>query len=604
MICDLEARIEDLQQEILTKIDPQNEASSARYDMTIEPPSTPPQLGKATDATTQSPESPLKEAQSKTTTATSSSKSPLRPTSFQTKTKRSSVALRSLYASGNPSFTSLARPSSIFSDEELVEELDRQMLASPRLSILSESGFSSIYGHNRNHEKNEPVQDEEHRDPDQFSPSNSTESAVAQRQARISDWVEESKIHERSKTPPQNPSQTLTRGRFSSIDAALGKDVPPVPPHRNPLRKQPSSHISSTSSDRQRSEKAYLEERSPTKSLRKSARAHEKLSSHGGSVFGGNKLPPTPETMSTATIDASSSSQSILTERSQADGPAPGYAPYRRDRSESSVQTFVDQPSNDLINDDDGGFETSDEEVRSTEVERSQPGSPGRNTGLSGALLTVKTRQRSARNLDPGARPALTTYPTDVLFNGDGFSPKEPSRGISYPAPTGASPRLQNNLSPNSQRSSDVPSERTVTSPQSRPQTPLNLQPTVQDTNPPRDPEVKTSRNQSSLRFRLPRLPSSNPPPSTNTSQHQPSRSVTSRMFRRNTQATANPVVAPASTPPPRPSSRPRLPRPTSLYGQRSSSHSSTSSICTVPRTPRLQSMLPDDIMLTESHMF
>ena len=580
MICDLEARIDDLQQILDPRPKKENMITSSSYRVKLEPPSTPPQAKQET----------IMNGYSATHIAKADalpsipSRSPLRQPTFLKEGKRSTAALRSLYSSGNPSFASLKRPSSIFSDEEFDEEMEQQMLNSPRLSILSESGFSSIYGHTREQTAT-PLQPTSPNIPSAKA-SNGPAQRAAQREARICDWVEESNQQERPKTPSRQALHAAASCHFSSINEVLEK-VPNLPTSQ--ATRSPSSPKSTSSSAKQRSENAYVEQRSPTKSLRKSARAHERLPSRGSSVFGTNRLPPTPDTMSTATIGGTSSTQSIITEKSLADGrvvPPNGYTALLQDgRAHSYKQLGFGRK---LASSDHAGFETSDEELESTRAERSDLGSRGNDVGYAESPLFVGGSMKATRffGSNTPARPALTTHATDVMFNNEGLSPKPPSRGLSYPSPTGTNRRISSQLSPSSKRSSGVPSERTVTSP--RPSSPSQvrssspLQTKSNDRDAQAELDSKISRNSSSLRFRLPRLSS--------TSNSTQSQSVTSRIFRRtNSQSSNNLETGEDVTARIRPLQRPRIPRPSSHYGQHPLSYSSSPDL----PSSSLQSILP-----------
>ena len=571
MICQLEARIDNLEQDLRDDSQqPQASQSTA--------PTTPPKITLGSDVDDDPPNQPGQEKARNTDTLTTNSlRTPSQRPSFVRDSKRSTVALRSLYSSGNPSFMSLPRPSSIFSDEEFDDYLDRQMLNSPRLSILSESGFSSIYGDLREQTAS-PQPEPNTSDNSAFVQAGSSSSqGIAQHEARISDWVEESQRFERPKTPVKRTSKPSANDRFSSIGEVL-HETPDVVKENSATIISPRSQRSTVSSERRRHEERFQDGQSPTKSLRKSARAHEQLSSSTRSVFGGSRLPPTPDTMSTATIGGNSSTQSVVTEKSIADGarvPANGYASFLQgERPQTSGSKSSYQYSNGVGIDDDTGFETSDEELESTQAERSAVGSRGNEVDCSDAPSFVGGSIKATRLFSGGTvvRPSLTTHTTAVMFNGEGYSPKQPSRTLSYPSPTACSRQPSGQLSPSSKRSSGVPSERTITSPNrsspGRPRSPAS-NPTAATTH---DSEAQTvtdtkHMHSSSLRLHLPRL----------SSKQHPTRnqSVTSRLFGRSNSQTTNPILTNQDTTLPRPASRhkrPALPRPSSLYGQPSPS--------------------------------
>ncbi|KAL9124380.1 MAG: hypothetical protein Q9217_006282 [Psora testacea] len=576
MICHLEARIDDLEKNL--KNDSRPVSDGVPYPWSLETPSitpaTPPRIRHASQQNENSPNHPAREtAQHADMLTTTSSRSPLRQPSFLRENKRSTAALRSLYSTANPSFATLQRPSSFFSDEEFDEDMDRQLLNSPRLSILSESGFSSIYGNLREKTASPQLDTCITNKSSASEANNGPSQRIAQREARISDWVEESQRVERPKTPLRRSPKPSANDRFSSIGEVL-RETPSVLKENDADIASPQSHKSAVSSNGRPNEQRFQKELSPTKSLRKSARAHERLSSRAGSLFGGSHLPPTPDTMSTATVGGSSSTQSIITEKSMVDGalvPANGYATIvQRERPQSSDSKFGYQFSKEVGFYDGAVLETSDEELESTKVERSELGSRSNEAGFPEAPSFIGRSVKATRFFgdDVPVRPSLTTHTTDLVLSGEGYPPKQPSRTLSYPSPTGSSRRASNQLASSNKRSSGVPSERTITSPTRSSPTQARSSASLQSTERlSYDAAVQTERDGkhprgSSLRFRLPRMPSTNP---------TGNQSVTSRIFRRSNHQTTNtlPRTQDANLPQPvsRPA-RPSLPRPSSLYGQ------------------------------------
>ena len=492
-------------------------------------------------------------------------KSPLRPPSFLHDERKSNTALRSLYSSGNPSIASFNRDSGAYSDSELDEEMDRQIMASPRLSILSETGFSSIMGHTREDGSGAPQPPSPTRDEELIIPNAGHEERVAQRQARINKWVEENNRQEPPKTPVRQPSKKQSSARFSSIGELLLEKPATIPtsPRSQQSKALPEKHASDHSSSNSRS---------PTKSLRKSARAHEKLQTTvvTGSPFNSAHLPPTPETMSTATIGGGSSTQSIITERSLADGAVlptsinsgrPNSSDRREDRrlsqSHRSDGTTVDHSHksgrrrgslNDFHQDD----------AMSTKVEQGEVSAREQAGFMSGSAKA--TRFLGA---DAPRRPALNTHVTDMMFNGDGFSPKQAARTVSYPSAPRSRDRSYAAPSPSSQRSSGVGSSKTVTSPRRTQPSPSKTRDSAPS--PPQhfadmdqDFDNKPPRHTSSLRFRLPKRHAAL---DTNT------QSVTSRIFKRNRAPAANGQEVEEDVQNARPSSGPRPGRSSTIPG-------------------------------------
>lgn len=530
MICELEAKIDDLELDLkLAKQDVKEQQSGqAQPRLQVEPPSTP--LHDEGLGNHPGTDNALKP---------NPSMSPTRQPSFLRDNKRSSAALRSFYTSRNHSFASL-RPSSILSDDEFNDELERQM-QSPRLSILSESGFSSIYGHRRE-KSSTPVQASA--GSNQSSSPRSDNSHVcraAQREARINDWVEENKRVERSGTPERRVSQPSSDRRFSSISEVLQK-VPSASSQQS-AQASSGSKKSTANADQERSGRQPPYQRSPNKSLRRSAKAHEKLSSQPGSVFGSSHLPPTPDTMSTATVAGNSSTQSIITEKSTADSRpviTDGFASLiGQDQAESARQHRhkVGRVAHKEV------LETSDDDAGSVRVEQSDASYHQEPTFMSPPIKST----RFGSGLP--SRPSLTHHATDVMFNSDGFSPSQASRTLSYPSPSGGSRKASSQLSPASKRSSGVPSERTITSHTRLGQAPA--QPPLESHSPIEDVEVQPNQDSKPSRA-----------PSTSNRFHP--RNLLGR-FKSQGQDTVPDVDDEAAV---RPGSRQRRPRPSSLIGQ------------------------------------
>ncbi len=518
------------------------------------------------------------------------SKSPVRAPSFLREHKKSTATLRSLYSSGNPSFGNLARPGSVLSEEDDIDAMDDHLLNSPRLSILSESGFPSIYGSPRGDRTPSPRQANGTPNTGSKSKFQNGSSPQSLREARINNWMEERNSEQRPSTPLRQSQKSGNNEHFSSIGEMLNKEpklVKDTPVQGTGRSEQGSG--SSPGSRRGAAQKIDIE-RSPTKSSRNMSQGREGrkyTSSQHGSMVGGN-LPPTPDTMSTATMSTAtigdkSSSQSIITEKSMLDGataPSNGYAALLREaRPQSSDSKFSYTFNNDRsgVNDD-----ISDDGKESTraEAEQDEFGTAVIDLGLVQASSFIgggsKVKATRFFGADAAIRPTLQTHATDVIFQSDAFSTTQPSRSMSYQAPMSISQRASSQLSPSSKRSSGVASEKTVvmspkqSSPRSQP--PLSPQISRQsDASSTQDAGAQTDTDSkrlssSSLRFRLPRLSSQ-----ANTAVNP--NSVTSRLFRRsNSQSTNTP---PQDFPPPRPAAsrsttqtQPRLPRPSTLYSQ------------------------------------
>lgn len=341
---------------------------------------------------------------------------------FIRENKKSTNVLRSLYSSdGNASFVSLSRPVSLFSGDDDDDDIDRPN--SPRLSILSESGFSSIYGGHKDQIFSESDKGEVIEQSLSQMPSNPPHRDT-RRDSILHRWLDE---RNKSRTPSPNAT---ANDKISSIGEVLS-DVPTSSRDLKPAE---------TASPSQ----PPCEQRTPKKRQAKQARSPEKRSaspSFGGPIFGSAVLPPTPDSMSTATLDANSSTPSIITEKSLLDGtpyPAKGYLRFSPD---SRPHT------SDSTNGSAG------------------PG-PLRHTAQQD--ISAQSDARLISGSDTPTRPSLTSYGTDT-FNGQSSSPTQASRNLSYPSPTSRPRRLSDQRSPRSYRSSDSNSEKTVNqSPQER----------------------------------------------------------------------------------------------------------------------------------------
>lgn len=485
-------------------------------------------------------------------------KSPRRVPSFILDAKKSTNVLRSLY-SANASQASLARPDSTFSgDEDEDEWANQQMLNSPRLSVLSESGFSSIYNFKDNDLSPGRLEDGNAR---ARSPKYGTTSPPNnQREARLEKWVEERK---RPTTPVQASPKSSFNDHFSSIGQILEK-VPSAPkspqPQQSPRQLKPR------------------EERSPRKQSPKELQARQRRPSSpafGGPIFGGGYLPPTPDTMSTLTVAGNSSTPSIITEKSLLDRPhtsGSGNFP-------SNFTTTSNFDSRDA-------YKSSDEERASSHQKGKNPSSESVNADHAQSSprtggFTEATRRLRANA--PAVRPALTTTGTATIFSSEAYTPTQSSRTVSYPSPTDSSRRTSNQLSPTS--------SLTMTPMRRSPIARSHHSPTTgQDPTTPTVMKVQTearpnATRSSSLRSRMASKMTKSP----NQSGHQ---SVASRLFRRSTATSQNAQPTNAPRPPVSraPSNHARIPRPSSLYN---GAQPISSPIY------KLSSLLPDE-MLTD----
>ncbi len=430
--------------------------------------------------------------------------------SFIRDTKKSTNVLRSMYSSdGNASFVSLTRPTSLFSGDDDDDRIDRQTTNSPRLSILSESGFSSIYGGRKDQTFGERDDKGEIAEPSLPR----TPSDPLQRNTRLHSW-----LHERNM--PRTPSPKGTANdQVSSIGEILSQN-PTSPQHPR-------------------------EQRTPEKRQAKQQRSPEKRSmspSFGGPIFGGAVLPPTPDTMSTATLDANSSTPSIITEKSLLDG-----TPY---------------PYTALI-----------PAIRpNTSDSASGSASTGSVKGITD--MSARSHARGVSGSGAAMRPLLSISNTD-RFNEESLSPTQASRTLSYPSPTSRAGHLSDQRSSKSYRGSDSNSEKTVNqSPQERLSSSSGTPTRCAARDDHRSPLSSQEAICPSPITALPHLAASPP-----TQRSSSLRSKIARKFSRsigNTSRIPNPSSNPQDSTPSRPpvtrapasTQHARLPRPASLYGQ------------------------------------
>ena len=483
--------------------------------------------------------------------------------SFLRENNRSTKVLRSLYSSDG----SIGRPDSIWSGLEEDEE-DEGIISSPRLSVLTESGFSSIYGDSRDSDHLSARQFEVSNGLDQSNgrPSPSPSPQEKQREVRLRKWIEE---RNRSTTParvspkPSTPKPTVP-DRFSSIGEVLDNVTP-----------QDSEPISRE----QASTKRYSPEK-PKQSPRKETRHQRRPSSptFGGPMFGGAILPPTPGTMSTTTIAGNSSTPSIVTEKSLSDispFPSRGYpSVFAAGRPGSSDSAFIQNVSNALAYPED--------------LDAMQA-SPSNNH-------SAKSYQPA--QLDAVSCPPLSTSTSVTVYNGEGYATIHPSRTLSYPAPASRARRQsERQLSPMSEKSSNGSSGNwsTPTAQQDRSgrsQSSTNVTPTkqksreMQKTTDPDQPRLVSPVTQDPQADALPKpgrsaslLSKMNKLSlSSNTNSHQ---SVTSRFFRRastsqnvptssSTTSTTTRTRPSLSREPSLPTRPTRIRRPSSVFGANS----------------------------------
>ena len=460
--------------------------------------------------------------------------------SFMRDNKKSTTVLRSLYSSENPSFVSLGRPLSILSGDDDDDRIDRQMSNSPQLSILSATGFESIYGGRK-----DPTSDETDGEDNVVEahlptlPSNPPQRN-AQSQLRLRRWLDEKNM---TRTP--SPKGTAD-DRVSSIGEVLSQAPTPSQDRNATAVKVPDYP---------------REQRTPEKRQGKQSRNYEKRSSSpsfAGPIFGAAVLPPTPDTMSTATLNANSSTASIITEKSLLDYPT---------KAQSAL-------------------------LLDTRPQSSQSGN-GSLRGTARPSMSAQSHTRGISESDAARRPSLTISGADTSL-----SNTQASRTLSYPSPTSRARRMSGQRTPPSYRGSDSNSEKTVNqSPQERLRSGSAATITPTRRTAREDHRSSLSAQEATAPSPITALPhlAASPPRSSSLRSKivsRFSRSSTNNATRipnpssnLNGTAPSRPPVtrAPASTQPA------RLPRPASLYGQHPFPTFSPSP------TYELKSMIPDE---------
>ena len=428
LICELEAKNEDLQMAVVRMDFTQSpttsgsEPTKAAHGIIISPLSTISGMERTGHSSLAgiSAQTDLKALSEHSLSAPDTLSPPKahRVPSFMRDTKKSTNVLRSMYSSdGNASFVSLTRPNSLFSGDDDDDRLDRQITNSPRLSILSVSGFSSIYGGHKDQLFGETDDKDELAEPSLPKSSSSPPPQDSQRESRLYRWLDERNL-------PKTPSPNGTRNnKVSSIGEVLNQV-----PTSSQTRKSAETTIAG---------QQPREQRTPEKRQVKQPRSPGMRSispSFGGPIFGGAVLPPTPDTMSTATLDANSSTPSIITEKSLHDGtpyPAKGYS--------ALIPDFRPHTS--------GSANGS-----------ASPGS----LRDSGQDMSARSDARGNSGSGAPTRPSLTICASET-FNGESSLPPQASRTFSYPSPQGSrARRLSDQRSPKSYRGSDSNSEKTV----------------------------------------------------------------------------------------------------------------------------------------------
>ncbi|KAL8894289.1 MAG: hypothetical protein Q9207_008523 [Kuettlingeria erythrocarpa] len=409
LICDLEARIDQLETEQAKHTTSHKIAIDSSNARVPEPPATPSPL----HGTFISPASSPNGGQQK-----QPNNSLLRSPSFLTDNHPSTSALRGLFtkdgistdsrtAMAKPSIWSLRRPGSVFSQDDEHETVDGDPFSvNPRrLSLLSESSFVSVYGK----EKEKITPSSAHRNPTLASLTHdddmSFSRSLSPQEGRIRSWIEN---RDHPASPSKKPVPSIRNETFSSIGELLEPN--------EPISRDVRPAVSPTPSKKYR----------PQPQSQQPGRTDTKTS-FGGPIFGPDILPPTPGTMSTATLGGRSSNHSIVAERSLGGTPQrssgstalPDHQFQERTYATRSFRNGAAEGASRGMDDDDTDIEISDDEGR-----------------VMAAASSLRDAFNDAPNSQTIQRPELSTHATNLMFTGEGHDAVRPARFISYPSPS------------------------------------------------------------------------------------------------------------------------------------------------------------------------
>ncbi|KAG6990921.1 hypothetical protein G7Y79_00060g092250 [Physcia stellaris] len=409
LICELETKVEaaELQQQLTSH----NLAVHGTHDSITTPPSRnvrrrpitpPPQQGLEDQL------SPLRQYRGSDSQGHPPSDKLGRVPSFLREKKPSTSALRTVYQSdGNLSHVSLNRAGSPIRSQDA----DSHALNSPRLSMLSESSFVSVYG------KSPKLSVQSRRDP---SSDSASDRSFKDRLEHLS--------HDQQSSTPRSRDHATSRWLDQSMS---GDETSPLQQRTRRQRPSKSGRKSPSSAlDGNFSSISEVLHETPSHKLEKIS----PLPTLGGPIFGGpNVLPPTPDTMSTQK-EANSSTQSIITEKSLGDMtrfPARNVSAMMPDDRPHTAGT-LDTEYERHTDEHDSGRPSARPQKSETHTdafikESLQPSFPF----MSGGSLSKAVHKTG----HTPTRPTLTSYATNIMFDGDGIEEIQPSRGMSYPSP-------------------------------------------------------------------------------------------------------------------------------------------------------------------------
>ncbi|TGO53529.1 hypothetical protein BCON_0121g00080 [Botryotinia convoluta] len=280
LICELEAKVERLLQEREDVRNYEIQYGNDFYDHNSanEMPSSPPIFDRDTSSTPRVRDTTVGIA---------------RMPSFLSERSEGVEALRSLYLPSSNSISDIALP-------KLPEEGSESGMASPSLSVLSESSFLSIYG-----EKSPLAVNEEDYDSPSPKQHRRTSSSVEK-------WIDERPASTMPMRIPSPSSQTGgQRSRFLSMNYVAASPLQRLEKLRSNLEKQYNNSTSMRL-------KIRSDKRNSIQERQQFQEDNSQLTTDGNSYESTQKLPPTPDTISTGTLRSHKESDETLNQRHQA----------------------------------------------------------------------------------------------------------------------------------------------------------------------------------------------------------------------------------------------------------------------------------------------
>ncbi|KAI4259145.1 MAG: hypothetical protein L6R42_004726 [Xanthoria sp. 1 TBL-2021] len=246
------------------------------------------------------------------------------------------------------------------------------------------------------------------------------------REGRVRQWIEH---RDHPATPSRRSTSYARPDPFSSIGAILKSDKP-----------SPGENLHPASPTRFGGRRQHQQPQQPQQ-----PKKSDQKSSFAGPIFGLDALPPTPGTMSSATLGGRSANHSIVAEKSLNDGisrPTTSHTsdiPHGRSRgSNDELRSAQDDHAKAGLQstfDNDTDFDVSDENkhpaYRDTFM---QPSHYLNGNSRATPLMGESTKASQILGANGAQRPRLNSHITDSMFNEEDIETTRPSRTISYPS--------------------------------------------------------------------------------------------------------------------------------------------------------------------------